>query len=200
VPDPNVADARAEPVPDEPVGRAGVTVRLREATLDDAAIVDARAGDPDFIGEYNDFGLPPPKTLAENLANGKRMVSPERGQLLIERRSDGAIIGDVGWHPVMYGPNEPSRALNIGVSLIPQARGQGHGTEAQRLIAELLFDLFDVERIEASTDVDNVAEQRSLERAGFTREGIVRRAQYRAGVYHDLITYSIVREDLSDPV
>ena len=171
-------------------------MRLREATLEDADIVDGRARKAEFIGEFNDFGLPPGKTLAENLANGKRMVSPERGQLLIERLSDGAVIGDVGWHPVSYGPGDRSQALNIGVSLIPEARGQGYGSEAQRLLALLLFRLFDVERIEAMTDVDNVPEQRSLEKAGFTREGIMRRAQFRAGAHHDLVSYSILREDL----
>jgi RimJ/RimL family protein N-acetyltransferase len=124
------------------------------------------------------------------------MVSPERGQLLIERLTDGAVIGDVSWHMVSYGPGDASRALNVGVSLIPEARGHGHGSEAQRLLAQLLFRLFDIARIEAMTDVENVPEQRSLEKAGFTREGIMRRAQFRAGAYHDLVSYSIVREDV----
>ena len=62
--------------PDEPMERAGSLVRLREATLDDAEVVDARARDPAMIGEFNDFGLGKPKPLAENLANGKRMVGP----------------------------------------------------------------------------------------------------------------------------
>jgi RimJ/RimL family protein N-acetyltransferase len=159
-------------------------------------VVDGRAGKAEFIGEFNDFGLPPGKSLAENLANGKRMVSPERGQLLIERLADGAVIGDVTWHTVNYGPGDASQALNVGVSLIPEARGRGHGSEAQRLLAQLLFGLFDVARIEAMTDVENVPEQRSLEKAGFTREGIMRRAQFRAGAYHDLVSYSILREDV----
>ena len=186
-----------KPAPDEPMERAGSLVRLREATLDDADVVDARARDPVMIGEFNDFGLPKPKPLAENLADGKRMVAPDRGTLLVVRLDDGAIIGDIGWHTVSYGPNEGSRALNIGVSLVPDARGRGYGTEAQRLLAELLFELFDIERVEASTDVDNVAEQRSLEKAGFTREGVLRRAQYRAGAHHDLVGYSIVRSDVT---
>ena len=63
-------------------------------------------------------------------------------------------------------------------------------------MAQLLFRLFDIERVEASTDVENIAEQRSLEKAGFTREGVQRRAQFRAGAYHDLVSYSILREDL----
>jgi RimJ/RimL family protein N-acetyltransferase len=183
-------------MPQGSIGREGRSVRLREATLADAALLDARDVDPEMRGEFNDLGQPPPKPLAERLADGKRMVSLERGRLLVERIEDGAVIGDVTWHPVMYGPNEQSRALNIGVALYPDARGQGFGTEAQRLLAELLLEEFAVERVEASTDVDNVAEQRSLEKAGFTREGVVRRAQYRAGAYHDLVGYSFVREDL----
>jgi RimJ/RimL family protein N-acetyltransferase len=182
---------------ERPVTREGMRVRLREATPADAAVVDARAGDTVMHGEYNDFGMPKAPTLTENLADGKRMVRPDRGTLLVVRIEDDEIIGDIGWHTVSYGPNSESRALNIGLALIPDARGKGYGTETQRLMAELLLDLFDIERVEASTDVENVAEQRSLEKAGFTREGVVRRAQFRAGTYHDLVTYSLVRSDLT---
>jgi RimJ/RimL family protein N-acetyltransferase len=180
---------------ERPVTRENERVRLREATLADAAVVDARAGYTVLHGEYNDFGMPKPPALAENLADGKRMVRPDRGALLVVRIDDDAIVGDIAWHTVSYGPNSESRALNIGLALIRDARGKGYGTEAQRLIAELLIDLFDIERVEASTDVENVAEQRSLE-AGFTREGVLRRAQFRAGTFHDLVGYSILRSDL----
>ena len=182
--------------PDRLIERDGERVRLREPTLDDAPTVDAWRGDPRMIGEFNDFGLPKGRSLAENLAHGKRMVGPERGQLLVVRKADDVPIGDVSWHTVSYGPGERSRAFNIGVALIPEGRGQGFGSEAQRLLVELLFDLYDIERVEASTDIDNVAEQRSLEKAGFTREGVLRRAQFRAGTHHDLVSYSFVREDL----
>jgi RimJ/RimL family protein N-acetyltransferase len=53
-----------------------------------------------------------------------------------------------------------------------------------------------VQRVEASTDVENVAEQRSLEKAGYQREGVLRRAQYRAGDWHDLVVYSVLRGEL----
>ncbi len=149
-----------------------------------------------MAGEFNDLGQPSPQPLAERLANGKRMVSAERGRLLVERIEDAAVIGDVSWHPVQYGPNEQSRALNVGIAIYPDARGRGFGTEAQRLLAELLLEHFSIERVEASTDVDNLPEQRSLDKAGFTREGVIRRAQYRAGAHHDLVTYSFVRDDL----
>jgi RimJ/RimL family protein N-acetyltransferase len=72
-------------------------------------------------------------------------------------------------------------------------RGQGFGSQAQRLLADYLFATTAVNRIEAGTDVENLIEQRSLEKAGFIREGVLRGAQYRAGAWHDLVVYSVVR-------
>ena len=64
----------------------------------------------------------------------------------------------------------------------------------------MLLDEFAIERVEASTDIDNVAEQRSLDKAGFdSGRRSIRRAQFRAGTYHDLVGYSFVREDLERP-
>jgi RimJ/RimL family protein N-acetyltransferase len=82
---------------------------------------------------------------------------------------DDDIIGTMSWHAVHYGPTVGSRAWSMGIALAPQWRGQGWGSLAQRLLADHL--LASAHRVEASTDVDNVAEQRSLEKAGFIREG-----------------------------
>jgi hypothetical protein len=51
-------------------------------------------------------------------------------------------------------------------------------------------------RVEADTDIGNLSEQRALERAGFTREGLVRGAQWRRGQWHDRVLYSLLRSDL----
>ena len=109
---------------------------------------------------------------------------------------DGVPVGVVSWHAVWYGPNSGSRALNIGISLAASARGRGVGSRAQRLLVEHLFATTDVIRVEASTDVANVAEQRALEKAGFSREGVLRAAQARADGRHDLVSYSFLRSDL----
>jgi RimJ/RimL family protein N-acetyltransferase len=71
------------------------------------------------------------------------------------------------------------------------------GAAAQRALAEHLFATTPYNRVEASTDVGNVAEQRALERAGFMREGILRGAQHRADdIHHDLVVYSMLRSEL----
>ena len=43
--------------------------------------------------------------------------------------------------------------------------------------------------------MENLAEQRALERAGFTREGGLRHAQFRDGEFRDLVLYSRLRGD-----
>lgn len=115
---------------------------------------------------------------------------------MVTRNADGLPVGSVSWHEVHYGPNPESSAWNIGISLVPQARGQGMGSEAQRLLAQHLFATTPFQRVEAVTDVENAAEQGALARAGFSREGVLRAAQFRAGRWHDVVMWSAVRGEV----
>ncbi len=111
---------------------------------------------------------------------------------LIEITAAGSApipVGDLSAHVVWYGPTPGSRAINIGISLLPEYRGRGFGGEAQRLLAEELHRQ-GVVRVEASTDIENIAEQRALDKAGFVLEGVLRSAQGRADGLHDLQVWS----------
>jgi RimJ/RimL family protein N-acetyltransferase len=165
-------------------------VRLREATRSDARLLELWQS-PEYRGEFNDFGLPA-RPLAPAIRE-HRLIDDERGALIVELVADGTPIGSVSWHAVSYGPGPQSVAWNIGINLVPDARGHGYGGEAQRLLAERLFATTTVNRVEAMTDVDNAPEQRSLEKAGFVREGVARGAQFRAGAWHDIVVYSLLR-------
>jgi RimJ/RimL family protein N-acetyltransferase len=169
----------------------GRLIRLRDCTLADADLLDQWNSMRD--GGFNDFG-PRDPTNREVLANGS-LRNEHNGRLIVEVIATGRPVGTVGWHPVGYGPGPASMCWNIGIDLIPQGRGQGFGTEAQRLVAAYLFDATKVNRVEASTDIENLPEQRALEKAGFTREGRVRGAQFRSGTFHDLVVYARLRSD-----
>jgi RimJ/RimL family protein N-acetyltransferase len=134
-------------------------VRLRDATLADADLLDAMSDREKTGGGYNDFGLTPQPVDREALAKGP-LRNDRNGMLLVERIEDGAVIGTVGWHLVRYGPNPESDTWNVGIELIPGARGRGYGTEAQRLLAEYLFETTGASD-RGVHDVANVAEQRS---------------------------------------
>jgi RimJ/RimL family protein N-acetyltransferase len=171
----------------------GRQIRLRDVAAEDADLLDEWNAQRE-IGGFNDFG-PREPTPRHVLTDGP-LRNERNGTLIIERLSDGIAIGTVGWRRVaIYGPSPWSDTFNIGIELVPEARGQGHGSEAQRLLADYLLASSDVNRVEASTDIDNVAEQRSLDKAGFRREGVTRGAQFRGGGYHDLVVYSRLRAD-----
>jgi RimJ/RimL family protein N-acetyltransferase len=167
-------------------------VRLRDVTLADADLLDA--WNRDEPSEFNDFGEEAASLPREVIAAGP-LRNDRNGMLVIERLDTLAVIGTVGWHRVNYGPNPESDAWNIGIELRPEHRGQGLGAVAQRQLADFLFEVYDLNRVEASTDVENLPEQRALEKAGFVREGIQRGAQFRAGAHHDLVTFSRLRTD-----
>ena len=165
-----------------------VVTRLRPARPDEAKLLEGWRSDPQT--EYEDWGDPPPGLSAD-----ADVPAPSgMGELLVTDGQD-VPVGTVSWHQVLHGPNAGSIALDIGISLRPPARGKGHGTRAQRMLAEYLFRTFPVQRVQASTDVANLAEQRALDRAGFSREGILRGAQWRRSGWHDLFSYARLRTD-----
>jgi RimJ/RimL family protein N-acetyltransferase len=173
-------------------GLTGERIRLRFVTRDQLPLF-LRHAQRD-AGGFNDFGVGQ-RQIPDEAWTGDELRNQQRAELFIERLEDGAILGTIQYHRVSYGPNPESAAWMLGIELTADARGQGFGTEAQRVLADWLFATTRANRIEASTDVDNVAEARSLEKAGFTREGVSRGAQFRAGAYRDLVVFSRLRSD-----
>ncbi|MEV6637018.1 GNAT family protein [Actinoplanes sp. NPDC051470] len=164
-------------------------VKLRAALREDLPllVVDA-AADP-----IDTFGFVATNAWERAFA-ADGLIGYDRGTLVVED-SDGVVAGKVSWLPVPHGPNPPSLALNIGIRLRPAFRGRGLGGPAQALLADYLFGTTTFERLQAETDVGNIAEQRALEKAGFQREGIARHAQFRKGTWHDMVVYSRLRSD-----
>jgi RimJ/RimL family protein N-acetyltransferase len=168
-----------------------LNIRLRPVLRSDIPLLDAWTNDVEAIGAYNMFGLSPTTGVDEEFAK-HGFLAEHHGQLMIVG-PDEDVLGSISYREVMYGPNIGSRAYAIGISLVADARGKGYGTEAQRLMTAYLFATYPIMRVEASTDVTNLAEQRSLEKAGFVREGVQRQAQWRDGARHDLVLYSKLR-------
>jgi RimJ/RimL family protein N-acetyltransferase len=165
-------------------------VMLRLVAEDDLNILDRLTLDPDATGEFAWMGwhdlLRFRQWWAEN-----RLISDDVGILMVVRGEER--LGFVSWYKVRTTPGY--YYWNIGIALLPEIRGRGYGTEAQRLLAQYLFAHTTVQRIEAATEVDNVAEQRALEKAGFTREGIHRATGWRDGACRDGVWYSMLRTD-----
>ena len=64
------------------------------------------------------------------------------------------------------------------------------------MLVEYLFATSTVHRVWAWTGSDNLAEQKALDKCGFTREGTVRQAVFRGGEWHDSFIYGLLRHEL----
>ena len=163
---------------------------LRLVAEDDLPVLDRLTQDPDATGEFAWFGWYKVMRFRQWWADN-RLISDDNAILMVVRGEDR--LGFVTWHKV------PSTAAyyywNIGITLLPEARGQGYGTQAQALLARYLFAHTTVHRIEGITEAENLAEQRVLEKAGFTREGVMRGVFWRDGDWRDGVLYSLLRTD-----
>lgn len=89
-------------------------------------------------------------------------------QLGIATRSDDRLIGDVG---VYVAPD--LEQAEIGFSLDIPSQGKGFGSEAIRVVLDLLFMHTPIARVVAITDARNAPAIRLLERAGMRMTGTV---------------------------
>jgi|SRR5579859_769607 len=166
-------------------------VMLRPVAEDDLALLDRLTQDPDATGEFAWLGWHDLIRFRQWWTDN-RLISDDIGILMVTRAEER--LGFVTWYKVKSTPGY--YYWNIGIALQPEARGQGYGTQAQRLLAQYLFAHTTVQRIEAATEAGNVAEQRALEKAGFTREGVHRATGWRDGAYRDGVWYSMLRSEL----
>ena len=73
--------------------------------------------------------------------------------------------------------------------------GRGIITEAARAITAYGFETLGLTRIYAHVDSDNGASARVLEKAGYQREGLLRKAVLKKGELVDYLLFAILRED-----
>jgi len=171
----------------------GVTsIHLRPITEADLTVLERLLVDPLIAGPFDWHGFGDPGARRRRLAEDGFLGRDPRN-LAVALDQDDSCIGDVSWLAVPTGPT--STCWNIGILILPEFRGRGHGTVAQRLLADYLFATTIVNRVEAGTDVENFAEQRALEKAGFIREGVRRGSQFREGKWRDMVVYGRLRED-----
>lgn len=85
----------------------------------------------------------------------------------------------------------------VGYWLAPEARGCGHATRAVRLISAWGFTSLRLERLDLLAATSNHRSQRVAERAGFTREAVLR-AWYRSkSGQEDMVAFGLLRSDLA---
>ncbi len=180
-------------------------IELRPVAESDLLVIYRLTSAPDATGEHEWFGWQD-QWRYRRLWESDGLLNEDGGVLMAElckqtpavRSADASpqteLLGFVSWSKRPTA--RTSFCWNIGIALLPEARGRGYGTVAQRALVKYLFLHSQVNRIEAGTEVTNFAEQRALEKAGFTREGVMRGAAFQGGRWHDGVVYSVLRSEV----
>jgi RimJ/RimL family protein N-acetyltransferase len=99
----------------------------------------------------------------------------------------GSIALRVGKHQTGY----------VGYWLARAARGRGVTTRALRRVCRFGLDDVGLERLELTTDVQNLASQRVAEKVGFQREGVLRsQLRHPDGHRRDSVMFSLLPGEL----
>ena len=167
-------------------------LELRPVLESDLDVFDAAFQSELGASEYQWFGFTPTHGLREALRSRGLLAGPENMLAVV---ADGELVGRVEWLERRWGRRDTSLCWEIAAGILPGVRGKGIGTRAQRELVSYLFTHTRVERIQATTDPENVAELRCLTKLGFVREGVVRRAQWRGGRWHDQVLFSLLRDE-----
>ncbi|KAJ4744769.1 Acyl-CoA N-acyltransferases (NAT) superfamily protein [Rhynchospora pubera] len=103
---------------------------------------------------------------------------------------DGRPVGAI-W--VTHCKDERQCCAELGYVLAWQYWGRGITTKAVKLVLGTIFgDMEGVERLEALVLVQNVGSQKVLEKAGFTKEGILKKYLIHKGKISDIVMYSFI--------
>jgi RimJ/RimL family protein N-acetyltransferase len=173
-------------------------VTLRPWSDDDAGALVRRINDPE-VALYLDL-VPQPYTRAD--ARAWFALSAEgwrTGTAATFAIHIAGIDGPVGGIGVRFLSELEEGGAEVGYWVGAEARGRGIATTATRAVARWAFDAVPaLARLQLRADVQNVASNRVAEKAGFTREGVLRAQRFnvRMGKRVDFVMWSLLREEV----
>jgi len=164
----------------------GKNVNLRIMEKEDLPVLQGWDNNPGFMGEYEPLRQETRTDLERTYDNLKD------AQWFFVEKKDGTRIGYMA-HFLAAGE------IELGYFIVPTERSKGYVGEAIRMIVDYLFLSKDAVRIQAKADPENIASWKALEKAGFKREGVLRKTFYCRGKWRDDCMYSILREEWKEP-
>ncbi|MFL5781940.1 MAG: GNAT family N-acetyltransferase [Thermoleophilaceae bacterium] len=168
-------------------------VALREWRASDAGALVLALNDPD-IARWTRVPSPYTREDAEEFL-AQREVRLAQGEALTLAIASAASDEPLGSIALKVTSPENARG-ELGYLVFPAARGRGLGPRAVRLLARHAFEEAGLQRVEILTATGNAASQRVAEKAGFTREGLLRSYFDGRGQRDDMVIWSLLPGEL----
>lgn len=173
-------------------------VRLRPIVDADVDAMVAYRGDPD-VCLFLPFEPQSADDIRERIGRlfGATSLEGERGGLVlaIERREDGAVIGDL----VLFHLDAVSGTAEIGWVVSPSAAGRGLATEAVRALVDTAFEVYGLRRLVARIDAENARSIALAERVGMRREAHLVENEWFKGRWSDEVDYALLAREWNAP-
>jgi RimJ/RimL family protein N-acetyltransferase len=110
---------------------------------------------------------------------------------IVRAADDTKLLGSIA----LMDLNWEQKRGEVGYWLARDARGAGHATRAVQTICRWGVEHLGLERIALMASTDNPASQRVAERAGFTREGVLRSSYRGRDGRQDMVAFGLLVTD-----
>jgi RimJ/RimL family protein N-acetyltransferase len=168
----------------------GNRVRLRAIERTDLPYFVSWLNDPE-VRQFISIYLPLSQVAEENWFEKVQKHPVEEQPLAIEVRSGDTwrLIGNLA----LFDINWRVRSAELGILIGDKTFwNQGYGSEALGVLLRHAFQTLNLNRVYLRVFADNQRAIRSYERTGFIHEGRQRSAEFRDGVYSDILMMSIL--------
>jgi RimJ/RimL family protein N-acetyltransferase len=175
------------PVEQPTLANSEVTLRpLREEDID--AIYQA-CQDP-TIPAFTRVPSPYDREMAEEFVRGCDISYRNHQGIVFAMEKVGNFAGTIGLHSI----NLSDHCAEVGYWVDKSHRGSGLCTAATKTLLEFALEIMGFRRIEGLADYNNIASQRVMERAGMTRDALLRnRVTKPNGDQIDMVLFSMVK-------
>jgi RimJ/RimL family protein N-acetyltransferase len=172
-----------------PVFRRGETVELRTTEKADAEFLQRIVNDPRVrtgLGSFEPINGPAEEEWIESLG--------DRDGVHFVVAVDGDAVGTIGLDDL----NEVWGTAELGYMIAPAHWGHGYATDATRAICGYAFEERRIEKVVAKAYETNPASCRVLEKAGFEREGRLRREAFVDGERVDVVRFGLLADEYAE--
>jgi ribosomal-protein-alanine N-acetyltransferase len=176
----------------EPVRLATRRLRIRPVRAGDAAAQFALHADPLAMRYWSCAAWTRFEQAERQIAQARQEAASGTALCLaLLLGASNTVIGNVS----LYAINRTHRRCELGYMLARSHHGQGLMAEAAHAVIGWAFGAGQLDRIGAEVDPRNIASERLLVNAGFTREGYAPRRWIVNNEHCDSILYGLLRDE-----
>jgi RimJ/RimL family protein N-acetyltransferase len=135
------------------------------------------------------------QSLAE-VAEQERMQAARgnSAKFMVETR-DGRAIGQIDYYELDW----QKRSAWVSILIADKEYwGGGYGTDAMRTLVRYLFRQLGLHRVSLNVHESNLRAQRSYQKVGFVREGVMRDWAYFDGQWMNAVLMSVLESDFAE--